>query len=514
MDSIMTKEAKDEQDRAIIMTRATGNDDQNDLSELPAGTRTRRTLQGDEATQSAMDTLFGVELLPLDDVDSPTPAPTKLLGVDLVPLDDEFFPTQAPTANGSRPTPSPGAWPSYARNNDSRPMDGTVTIIILLIVVFCFIWTPTAVRRCSPQYRRRQRRRRAAEAAAEAALRAILEGRPIVGRTGVLIDTSAVLPHGMSLEDRHDFVSNVLITKELKVSPDEHDEDAVDLSKLAQLQHKKSMVEKGDNDADEESKQVTPTEEDVEQVTSKEEEAEPCAICLSEYEEGDEICLSHNDLCNHIFHRECMVEWLLRHDECPCCRHNYLSLLDTDEDEEQGSMPRTSGGLPVASPVYHHQRPQSERGTNMEYHRHLSESRMAGRMSLFHLLSNSRLGLRTSHTGTMNDDMPNNNISNSIMEARNRNVSFTQESADAIINEAMEMSRMRRMQLRSEMELTPTSISPIRQSSAPILSQSASDRSIAHEETPTPTLSQSASDRSIAYEETPTPTPTTTTSST
>jgi hypothetical protein len=209
---------------------------------------------------------------------------------------------------------------------------------------------------------------------------------------------------------------------------------------------------------------------------------------LSEYEEGDEICLSHNDLCNHIFHRECIQEWLLRHDECPCCRHNYLSLLDSDQDEEQGSMPRTSGGLPVASPLYHHQRPQSDRGTNMEFHRHLSQSHMAGRISLFHLLSNSHLSLRANHP--MNDDRQNNNSLNSrasVMEARNRNVAFNRESADAIINEAMEISRMRRMQLRSELELSSISTTPpLRQSSAATLSQSASDRSMVHEETSTP----------------------------
>lgn len=50
----------------------------------------------------------------------------------------------------------------------------------------------------------------------------------------------------------------------------------------------------------------------------------PCGICLCEYEDGDEICISPNHECQHAFHKECMVEWLMSHDDCPCCRKDYL----------------------------------------------------------------------------------------------------------------------------------------------------------------------------------------------
>jgi hypothetical protein len=57
-----------------------------------------------------------------------------------------------------------------------------------------------------------------------------------------------------------------------------------------------------------------------------------CTICLNDYQEDDNICWSHNPLCLHHFHKACIIEWLKKHDECPCCRHNYLALSDDEEE--------------------------------------------------------------------------------------------------------------------------------------------------------------------------------------
>lgn len=43
-----------------------------------------------------------------------------------------------------------------------------------------------------------------------------------------------------------------------------------------------------------------------------------CAICLSSYAKDDRVVVSRH--CTHIFHHECLFEWLTRHDDCPCCR--------------------------------------------------------------------------------------------------------------------------------------------------------------------------------------------------
>jgi hypothetical protein len=45
-----------------------------------------------------------------------------------------------------------------------------------------------------------------------------------------------------------------------------------------------------------------------------------CAICLDGYVEGDTICWAKTDTCDHIFHEECAIEWLKKHDECALCR--------------------------------------------------------------------------------------------------------------------------------------------------------------------------------------------------
>lgn len=51
-----------------------------------------------------------------------------------------------------------------------------------------------------------------------------------------------------------------------------------------------------------------------------------CAICLTPYEIGDEICWSQNPECNHVFHHGCIEHWLYNHEECPMCRSIYISL--------------------------------------------------------------------------------------------------------------------------------------------------------------------------------------------
>mmetsp|Transcript_5728 Transcript_5728/g.9389 ORF Transcript_5728/g.9389 Transcript_5728/m.9389 type:complete len:328 (-) Transcript_5728:215-1198(-) len=71
-----------------------------------------------------------------------------------------------------------------------------------------------------------------------------------------------------------------------------------------------------------------------------------CAICLSEYEKCDRVCWSSNIECSHVFHEDCILQWLissgkkrsmnqhftrqptdeelLENEFCPCCRQDFI----------------------------------------------------------------------------------------------------------------------------------------------------------------------------------------------
>ena len=49
-----------------------------------------------------------------------------------------------------------------------------------------------------------------------------------------------------------------------------------------------------------------------------------CAICFSPFEDHDLVCESNNLSCKHVFHKDCLVQWLERHEDCPICRNIYI----------------------------------------------------------------------------------------------------------------------------------------------------------------------------------------------
>lgn len=48
-----------------------------------------------------------------------------------------------------------------------------------------------------------------------------------------------------------------------------------------------------------------------------------CAICLGRFSMGDMIVSS---VCDHAFHRDCVLGWVQVQDECPMCRQNMWDL--------------------------------------------------------------------------------------------------------------------------------------------------------------------------------------------
>ncbi|RZC55048.1 hypothetical protein C5167_013909 [Papaver somniferum] len=76
---------------------------------------------------------------------------------------------------------------------------------------------------------------------------------------------------------------------------------------------------------------------------------EDCAICLSEFEIGDEIRVLPQ--CNHGFHVTCIDTWLGSHSSCPSCRQILVIL----RCKNCGGFPNTSSSS--SSSVNHHPPP-------------------------------------------------------------------------------------------------------------------------------------------------------------
>mmetsp|Transcript_20173 Transcript_20173/g.30333 ORF Transcript_20173/g.30333 Transcript_20173/m.30333 type:complete len:320 (+) Transcript_20173:1194-2153(+) len=48
-----------------------------------------------------------------------------------------------------------------------------------------------------------------------------------------------------------------------------------------------------------------------------------CSICLEDFEVDQLIGWSRNPNCHHVFHKDCIIEWLSTHNDCPVCRNVY-----------------------------------------------------------------------------------------------------------------------------------------------------------------------------------------------
>jgi hypothetical protein len=65
--------------------------------------------------------------------------------------------------------------------------------------------------------------------------------------------------------------------------------------------------------------------DDCASLAGEEDEMAVCVICLSHFKPQQLVCEPNNSSCQHVFHKDCMVDWLMkRHDNCPMCREVYL----------------------------------------------------------------------------------------------------------------------------------------------------------------------------------------------
>lgn len=69
-----------------------------------------------------------------------------------------------------------------------------------------------------------------------------------------------------------------------------------------------------------------------------------CAICLDDFAEG-ELINDTPSICPHVFHKDCLLQWLDRHDVCPCCRKVMIS-----EDEWKAAVGTPGAAARVSAP--------------------------------------------------------------------------------------------------------------------------------------------------------------------
>ena len=70
-----------------------------------------------------------------------------------------------------------------------------------------------------------------------------------------------------------------------------------------------------------------------------------CAICLSEYKPGEVLVWSSNRSCMHVYHQECLLEYLVKVKDgstpCPLCRQSFLIQEKNKEEETTEPNPQT-----------------------------------------------------------------------------------------------------------------------------------------------------------------------------
>ena len=78
-------------------------------------------------------------------------------------------------------------------------------------------------------------------------------------------------------------------------------------------------------------------DDDAEMGIGRDDEQKECPICMEPFSVDDIVSWSPNidGTCKHVFHHECIKEWMLQSGNCPCCREVLLPI-----DEEGHSLER------------------------------------------------------------------------------------------------------------------------------------------------------------------------------
>lgn len=87
-------------------------------------------------------------------------------------------------------------------------------------------------------------------------------------------------------------------------------------------------------DLDPDGKSVCPS---CTSCSSNDDYSNACVICLEAFRVGDTVSWSKDISCLHVFHHDCILQWLEnpKHDDCPSCRYSIVN-FDYDDSSECG----------------------------------------------------------------------------------------------------------------------------------------------------------------------------------
>eukprot|EP00956_Cyclotella_meneghiniana_P004528 scaffold5580_cov61-Cyclotella_meneghiniana.AAC.8 len=110
------------------------------------------------------------------------------------------------------------------------------------------------------------------------------------------------------------------------------------------VRRKKDKAEPENHTSDNHARELSATQQGE---TEKRDVSLHCAICLMEYHVSERVCWASNPECTHVFHEDCIVNWLIHQGrikskmlraesaltdaqllnyklECPCCRQDFI----------------------------------------------------------------------------------------------------------------------------------------------------------------------------------------------
>lgn len=118
------------------------------------------------------------------------------------------------------------------------------------------------------------------------------------------------------------------------------------LKKLSSIYWEKQNEELEGNKQEEDPEHSLAEEDGIEEDHSESTDGDDgdimnkqCTICLEKFKVGEVVSWSCDERCQHVFHHECLREWLLRRIRCPCCRTIVLP-VDRPKEEVQSTKGR------------------------------------------------------------------------------------------------------------------------------------------------------------------------------